>query len=117
MSVFVDTSALMAVMVAADDGHETAACTWRKLLTAGEHLVTSNYVLLETCALLQRRYGIPHLRRFEAEAVPLLRIAWVGPEQHDAALTGLLAASRRDLSLVDCASFVLMRELDRKSVV
>ena len=82
-----------------------------ELLAGDEALLTSNYVLVETCALLQRRHGIGYVRRLQTEAVPVLRVAWVTSEQHEAALSGLLAANRRDLSLVDCTSFVLMREL------
>jgi uncharacterized protein len=111
MSVFVDTSALMAVMIAADDGHELAARTWAELLSSREPLLTSNYVLVETCTLLQRRHGTAYVRHFQAQALPVLRVSWVSPEQHEAGLAGLLAANRRALSLVDCTSFVLMREL------
>ncbi len=111
MSVFVDTSAIMAVMVAADSRHEVATRAWADLLDGGEALLTTNYVLLETCTLLQRRCGMDYLRRFQVEGAPALGVWWVTPEQHEAGLAALLTASRRDLSLVDCTSFAVMREL------
>jgi predicted nucleic acid-binding protein len=111
MSVFVDTSALMAVVIEADDRHESAAGVWAELLADREPAYTTNYVLVETCTLLQRRHGVPYVRRFQAGALPTLRTVWVTPEQHEAALEALLVSNRRDLSLVDCTSFVVMREL------
>lgn len=111
MSVFVDTSALIAVMASSDSLHGPAARAWLKLLDGGEALVTTNYVLVETCSLLQHRFGLAYLRRFRSEGAGALDIWWVTPEQHDAALGAVLAADRRDLSLVDCASFAVMRDL------
>jgi predicted nucleic acid-binding protein len=43
------------------------------------------------------------------EVTPLLQIEWVSEEQHRAAIEAALAAGRRKLSLVDCASFQTMR--------
>jgi uncharacterized protein len=43
--------------------------------------------------------------------VPLLNVYWVQPERHNLVVTALLSANRRQLSLVDCTSFVVMREL------
>lgn len=63
---------------------------------------------METSALVQRRLGMPALRDFQRIFAPLLECFWVDAEIHEAALTGLLAAGRRNLSLVDCASFQIM---------
>ena len=59
MSTFVDTSAFYALLVANDVGHEAAKRTLDRLLAGGQRLVTSNYVVVETCALLQNRLGLP----------------------------------------------------------
>ncbi|HHY95520.1 MAG TPA: PIN domain-containing protein, partial [Firmicutes bacterium] len=49
--VFVDTSALYAVLDADDEWHEKAKAAWEKLLSNDEVvLITSNYVLVETSA-------------------------------------------------------------------
>jgi predicted nucleic acid-binding protein len=45
------------------------------------------------------------------EIVPLLSVVWVDEATHQLAITALLAANRRDLSLVDCVSFDVMRRL------
>lgn len=38
-----------------------------------------------------------------------MKIVWVDEATHSLAMTALLAAQRRKLSLVDCASFAVMR--------
>jgi len=107
--VFVDTAALLALLDRAQSEHERAASTWRSLLAASEVLHTTNYVLVETFALTQRRLGIAAVRTFQRDFVPLLEIDWVDPTVHEAAVAALLAADRRRLSLVDLVSFEVMQ--------
>ncbi len=109
MSVFVDTSALMAVLNADDQNHAAAAAVWTDLVTSNEELICTNYILLEAFALVQNRLGMEAVRTFQEALVPLLRIEWIEAEQHSRAVAALLTASRRQLSLVDCASFETMR--------
>jgi uncharacterized protein len=111
VSVFVDTSALLAVLDEDEDRHGTALRLWRDLLDQSEELVSSNYVLTETFALVQRRLGLDIVRAFQSRAVPALRVEWVDESLHAAAVTAVLTAGRRQLSLVDCVSFELMRRL------
>ena len=40
---------------------------------------------------------------------PWLSIEWVQPKIHEVAITALLAANRRGLSIVDCVSFEVAR--------
>lgn len=112
MAVFVDTSAFLAVINAADDEHTRASETWANLLAAGEPLITSNYTPVEAMTILQRWRGMEPVRRFQDSIVPLLRIIWVDPDIYDRSVTMLLAAGRRQLSLVDCVSFVLIQQYD-----
>lgn len=114
MSVYVDTSAFLAVLNADDDNHEPARQTWIGLLRARETLVTTNYVLVETFALVQHRLGLEAVRTLQEDVVPVLRIEWVGEDLHQQAVGALLAAGRRALSLVDCASFAAMRRFGLK---
>jgi len=109
VSVFVDTSGLVAMLDADEARHPEAAVQWRQLVEADEHLVATNYVLLETFALVQRRLGLDAVRLLVRDVVPLLDVEWVSEERHDAAVAVLVAANRRSLSLVDCASFETMR--------
>lgn len=79
------------------------------MAVVGEVLVTNNYVLLETTALLQHRLGVAAVRALYEDIVPLLQIDWISEEQHRAGPKAMLAAARRKLSLVDCVSFQTMR--------
>lgn len=109
MSVFVDTSAFYAVFDADDEEHPHAREAWERLVSAGDPLFTSNYVLVETLALMQSRLGVEAVRAFDDAAAPLLRVLWVDRALHREAVTAVLTVGRRGLSLVDCASFALMR--------
>ncbi|MCC7156699.1 MAG: type II toxin-antitoxin system VapC family toxin [Bryobacterales bacterium] len=110
MTVFVDTSGIFAVMDRDDRRHSDGVRIWNALLDQEAHLWTHNYVLLETSALLQRRLGLAAMRRFNDDAVPMLEVDWVTAELHFRAVESLRFANRRDLSLVDCVSFALMRQ-------
>ena len=109
MSVFVDTSALLAVLNRDDLWAVRAGREWRRLITGGEKLVTTSYVVLETIAVLQHRVGLAAVRTFSDAILPAIEIAYVDADLHRAALSNLLIANRRDLSLVDCCSLEYMR--------
>jgi predicted nucleic acid-binding protein len=111
VSVFVDTSALYAVLDRDDANHEMAAAEWRRLLESGVSMLVSNYILVETTALVQHRLGMAAVRALTDSMEPVLDVEWVTREDHDGARAALLAANRRRLSLVDCTSFVIMRRL------
>ena len=111
MTVFVDTSALFAVLDADDANHLSAGRIWRNLLDEREDMLTSNYVLIESLALIQRRLGFEALRTFQADVAGVLQVRWIDVALHSAGVAALLTAARRDLSLVDCVSFEVMRRL------
>ena len=110
MSVFVDTSALLAVLDHDEAHHAEAAAIWADLLERDEDLVTTSYVLVETYALAQRRLGLGAVRTLTQDFVPLLTVIWIDAALHDAGLAAVFGANRRDLSLVDCVSFGAMRQ-------
>ena len=74
MTCFVDTSALLAVMDKDDAIHKQAKAFWERLTGQQATLVTTNYVVLETVALLQHRIGVPAARRFHDDILPILTI-------------------------------------------
>ena len=115
MSVFVDTSAFYALLDADDQNYGPSASTWREMMASDEQVMTTNYVLVETFALLQSRLGLRALRDFQADVFPVLHVEFVTPEIHQLSIAVLFGASRRGLSLVDCVSFEVMRELGIKS--
>lgn len=109
MTTFVDTSALLALLDADEEHHADAVRSWRRLAEIEAALTTSNYVVLETMAVAQRRLGVGAVRAFISEVVPLLDVVFVDEAIHGAGVTALLVAARRDLSLVDCTSFEIIR--------
>ncbi len=115
--IFLDTSGLYAVFDAGDSSHAAVAEVWRTLVDSSAPLHTSSYVLVELTALLQRRLGLGAVDALTSFVMPWVNVSWVDDRTHDQALAALLAAGKRDLSLVDCVSFVLMRRLGVRSVL
>lgn len=111
--VFVDTSAVIALVVEDQPLRDEALSTWERLLAGarvGEGgLVTHHAVVIETIALLQKRHGMSRVRRFLDSVLPHLRIVWISRELHERGVAALLAADRRSVSIVDWISFEVMR--------
>lgn len=109
-SVFVDTSAFVALRNAAEAEHERARAALSELLAQGAALFTSNYVFAETYTALMVRVGraeaIEWGRRFRASsAIELVRLeqdvesdAWEILERH----------GDKRWSYVDATSFALI---------
>jgi len=110
MSTFVDTSGLFAVLDAASADHQRARTAWNSLLESTEPLFTTSYVVVESYALVQARFGLEAVRTLQADIFPLVEVLWVNEALHRSAVTALLTAQRRSLSLVDCTSFEAMRQ-------
>jgi predicted nucleic acid-binding protein len=107
VTVFVDSSALLALLDPDDDAHRAAADTFSILL--GEELVTHNYVVVETAALVQSRLPRLQLRVLFRDLLSLIEVEWIGAESHDVAVSALLGGAGRRVSLVDRVSFEVMR--------
>ncbi len=109
-SVFVDTSAFVALRNAAEAEHELARAALSNLLAEGAALFTSNYVFAETYTALLVRVGreeaVEWGRRFRAsDAIELVRLdetvegdAWEILESH----------RDKRWSYVDATSFALI---------
>lgn len=109
MAVFVDTSGLYAVIDRADECHPGAATTWQRIVEEGEILLTSSYVIQEAFALVGHCLGLEVIQLLHNDIIPSLRVRWIDAPQHERGVAFLLARYERDLSLVDCVSFDLMR--------
>jgi len=62
-AVFVDTSALLALLHANDVHHARVRTLFEKLAHDQVPLVTHSYILVETGALVRRRHGVEMFRR------------------------------------------------------
>lgn len=110
--VFADTSGLFAFLVKNDDMHLQAGNIFRSFAERDTRLLTSSYVLVETIALLQRRVGLDAVLDFQDRLLPLLEIIWVDSHWHTKAVNRLIAINQKDVSLVDCTSFVIMDAME-----
>lgn len=107
--VFVDTLAFYALMDRSDNNHQKAADLWASFLENGLHLKTSNYVIVESMALLQSRLGFKAADLWCRDVLSLAEVLWIDSSAHNLAYELWLGLGRRKLSFVDCVSFALMR--------
>lgn len=84
----------------------------RRLTNEGHTLLTHNYVLVESAAVLQRRLGMGSALSFLTDSQRFL-IHWIDQRDHEEAVTLFRKRNRRNLSLVDCTSFVVMKPAQR----
>lgn len=108
--VFIDTSAILALLIGSDKTHGQAKKAFDSLSARQAILTTTSYILVETYALLGRRVGLTAVTGFRKDFAALLDVIWIDGELHEKALDLLIQRSSRDLSLVDAASFVVMRQ-------
>jgi uncharacterized protein len=107
--ILVDTSAFHALLDLDDANHRSAAGAIAELRRVDETLLSHEYVVVESVALIQRRLGLDVLRRFVDDVLPAVQVVWVDEDLHREAREALLAAGRRSVSLVDWTSFLVMR--------
>ena len=111
--IFVDTSAVLALANTRDSHHIEAVASLESMMSEGQALLTHNYVLVESAALLQNRLGLESSLAFLSDA-ERFTVHWVSPSDHAEAVELLKDRNRRGLSLVDCMSFVVMRQYSVK---
>ena len=106
--IFVDTSALYALADRADRNHDEARLRFTAVLKTGEALLTHNYVLVESIALIQNRIGIAAALDL-ARTADNLEVEWVDAKLHQEAIRALARSPRRKISFVDQGSVLVMR--------
>lgn len=116
MITFIDTSAILALLATNDPQHQNAVACYASLLETPYSLVTTNYVVVETIALVQNRIGLAAVQDLLQDILPSMDVMWIDITLHSQAIMTLLTANRRTLSIVDCSSFVFMRSHDLTTV-
>ena len=91
-----------------DSNHAVAVRAFASLLEASEPLLTHNYVLVEALALVQSRLGLASAMALSRDS-RAFEIHWIDRALHDKAVLDLEGRKRRNLSLVDTVSFLVMR--------
>jgi predicted nucleic acid-binding protein len=106
VKVFIDTSALYAILDDDEPTHLRALDTWRALVPSSQ-LVTHNYVITEAMALVRKRLGADAVALLVDSILPIVETIWVDAATHAAAVEGCRAGAW-SASLVDQMSFVVM---------
>lgn len=108
MSLFVDTS----IWYAAADSSDKSNSRAKAILSAGEALVTTDHILVETWTLLHHRLGPKAAERFwEGLRSGVAAIEPVGVADIEAAWQIGLSWRDQDFSIVDRTSFAVMSRL------
>ena len=108
--VFVDTSAFYALMDRSDSNYELAARLLQYLFEKNFSLTTSNYVVGETLTLLQSRLGFEAANLFYQDVLSIADVLWIDSPLHNLAYALWLSLGRKNISFVDCISFIAMRQ-------
>ena len=111
--VFVDTAAFFAIENERDRHHPQALDTRDQLMSGGERLVTSDYVLDEVYTLIRMRVG--HRASIDfGESIRrsrFFRVEPVTPVDFEAAWRIFRRYDDKAFSFTDCTSFALMERL------
>ncbi|MCI0534512.1 MAG: PIN domain-containing protein [Verrucomicrobiales bacterium] len=108
-TVFVDTSGFYALLDGTDPFHPTAKSLFQRAEREQWLLVTTNYVVHETWALVQHRLGWDALDDFLDVMLPLCRVEFADEALHASGVQRCRQARLRNLSLTDCISFECMK--------
>ena len=109
MSTFVDTSALYALLDEGDAHHAEASDALRRLV--GAELVTHPFVIVEAAALVGHRLPWPATERLLDGILAVVDVEPVDADLYAAAVAAYRQSESARISLVDRASFALMRSL------
>ena len=110
-TTLVDTSAFITLLDDADPRFGDAFRWLDDVVTdPTESLVTHNYVVVETIAVIQRRLGVAAVRAFVDHLLPMCAVRFVDESLHQRATAAYLAGLDRQVSFVDRVSFELMRD-------
>jgi predicted nucleic acid-binding protein len=110
--IFIDTGALIARFVGADQHHAQALPLWKRIEQTRPVCVTSNLVLSETLTYLGRHVNYP----FAVSKGKILYTShWLGilrptEEEETAGLRYFEKFADQEVSFTDCVSFALMHK-------
>ncbi len=111
-SVLVDTSAWYALINRRDPSHARARSVLDSLMRTRSRLVTTDYVVDESCTLTRLRAGMEAAASLLQllEATELVEWEWIGADRFSRAQSLFLSHRDQGYSFTDCTSFVVMRD-------
>jgi uncharacterized protein len=107
--IFLDTSAIYALADQKDEYYAQARESFGSILSQGGQFMLHNYILVESVALIQRRLGLEPAKKLLHDA-GWFRVVWVDSSLHELASDYFQKHATRNISFVDCISFVLMKQ-------
>jgi predicted nucleic acid-binding protein len=107
-SVFVDTSGFYACLDQTDLFHSRALAAFERAEKENWTLLTTNYVVHETWALIQRRLGWQAVEAFLNDLLPRCTVIFVDEELYQAAAARCRQIRERRFSLTDAISLEFM---------
>lgn len=112
--IFVDTSALIALVMRKDEHHAAALEIMSALDEGKNSLVTTEFVLVELAnALSKKNLRYKALTIIDTWAsLSTFTVIWSSAELFDSTLKLYREMHDKDWSLTDCASFVVMKDRD-----
>lgn len=115
MGLFVDTSGWADPILRNTPGHAAMEAYYNEAIARNRILVTTNYIITELVALLTARSRVPRTQVLSLitriKEAPRVHIVHIDPAMDAAALALLQQYTDKEWSLVDTASFVVMRQL------
>ena len=105
--VFIDTSALLALLDRADPRHQAVRDAFTGL--ADVELITHGYVVAETLAVARRRFGVDGVIALLDDVLPAITVLPVEAALHAAAQAAYRDSLPSGTSFVDQVSFNVIR--------
>ena len=118
-TLFVDTSGWYAVLDRRDAGHGSVTVFIEQAVKSGTRLVTTDYILDESCTLAKARAGSSMaLRLLDLIAgTTALDLEWIDAERFRRAEMHFRKHRDQAFSFTDCTSFVVMHQLRLSQVI
>jgi uncharacterized protein len=118
-SVFVDTSGWYALIDRRDASHDATKAMVERVIRDGGRLVSTDYVIDESCTLAKARAGAEAALRLLdlLNGTGALDREWIGPDRFARAEALFRKYRDQAFSFTDCTSFAVMRELRLQEVL
>ena len=107
--VVIDTSAFYALVVDTDEFHSSAVAIYEYLIDQDIELWTTAYALVETMALVHRRFGFSRVAQLLEITESSVQLFWIDSEVHSMAMSEFTSSEGRGLSLVDWTVVIAAR--------
>ena len=112
-ALLVDTAGWLACADGADPAHSRCCAARDQALEAGQTLVTTDFVVDETLAILRLRLGLKAAETWWQQVEQSRRLRWerIDSDRFEKARQMFFRYRDKDFSFTDCTNFVVMRDI------